>query len=116
MTLLLKMVNRVSSVEFCHKDLHLRCCRGSESSTVPCTDVISRIFYFGIDQIRTPIQAFNGSPKYFFLGITVPSYFYPCFVLREKLLVLLNRIIYYSESKYIVSNSFLRVTFDAYAS
>ena len=43
-------------------------------------------------------------------------YFYSRFVQREKLLVLLNRIICYSESKYIVSKSFLRVTFDAYAS
>ena len=76
-----------------------------------CTDVISRIFYFGIDQIRTPIQAFNRWPKYFKYYIFIPVLFNV-----KNYWFYWIEFICYSESKYIVSKSFLRVTFDAYAS
>ena len=64
-----------------------------------CTDVISRIFYFGIDQIRTPIQAFNRWPKYFKYYIFIPVlfnvknywfYWIELFVIQSQSILLAN--------------------------
>ena len=88
MTLLLTIVNRFSSVDCCHKDIHLRCYESSESSTVPC-NVISQIFYFGIGNLLHNSKHLMDDPS-ITEGITVPPHFYSFFVLRRKLLVLLN--------------------------
>ena len=64
-----------------------------------CTDVISRIFYFGIDQIRTPIQAFSRWPKYFKYYIFIPVlfnvknywfYWIELFVIQSQSILLAN--------------------------